>query len=54
VHEYQRFWNERLELFERYFKDKNDHFNDKKEEGEEVMKNSKKTIEMRVERSPRL
>ena len=44
VHEYERFWNERLDQFEQYFKDK-------KEEGEEVMKKSTKTIEIKVERT---
>ncbi len=44
VHEYERFWNQRLDEFAR-------HFRDKKEEGEEVMKSSKANLEFRFERT---
>ncbi len=43
VHEYERFWNQRLGQFEQYFKDK-------KEKGEEMRTNTK-TIEVKLERT---
>lgn len=43
IHEYERFWNERLDEFEQYFRDR--------KKGEEAMNEVKKTIEVKIERT---
>ena len=45
MHEYERFWNTQLDQFEQYFQEKT------RKEGEDEMNESKKTIEIKVERT---
>jgi DNA-binding transcriptional ArsR family regulator/uncharacterized protein YndB with AHSA1/START domain len=51
VHEYERFWNERLDQFEQYFKDKKEKNSPPAtNKGEDKMPKSKKTLEFKFER----